>query len=232
MEADIQAHSVIGQPRASSARQVRWLGTTAACGVLYFFAAVAVLHFLRPDYDPISRVASNYAVGPYGWLMTIAFFAFAWSLFALALGFYLSQVPTRRYLTASVLLGIAGLGLVGSGIFPTDVTTDDSPSTPVGFIHIFSGVISFICIVAAALLLSRRFKQDKWWQPFYAPAFSLALASLAGFAAFFVIKAMQLPIGGLGERVFLGLVLLWIFVTAIGMARAVEHSSAAAVRES
>jgi hypothetical protein len=225
MEANVQAPATMEQARASRVRQVKWLALSAVCGVVYFFLAVAVLHFIRRDYDPISRVMSNYAVGPYGWLMTLAFLAFAWSFFAIALGFSINGVLNAQTRTVPVLLTVASVGLVGSAIFPTDVTADDSPSTPVGMVHILLGVLSFVCFVAAALIASQRFKQDKRWQSVYPPAFALALSSLVAFAVFFVIKATQSPIGGLGQRVFLGLVLLWVFVVAVGMRQVVAQSS-------
>ena len=64
-----------------------WLAFIAIGGILYFVVAIMILHVLRPDLNPIRRAVSNYAVGPFGLLMTIAFFTLALSEFALALGF-------------------------------------------------------------------------------------------------------------------------------------------------
>jgi hypothetical protein len=47
-----------------------------------------VLHFLRPDLNPISTPTSEYAVGPYGFLMTSAFFGMSLGSFALVIGLY------------------------------------------------------------------------------------------------------------------------------------------------
>lgn len=41
----------------------------------YFAIALVALHVLRPDYVPRSHMISDYAVGPHGWIMTIAFLA-------------------------------------------------------------------------------------------------------------------------------------------------------------
>src|SRR6266496_5548627 len=67
------------------ARQAAWLALAAIGGIVYFVVAVVVLHFLRPVYNPINHAVSNYAVGPYGYLMTAAFYVLALSVFALAL---------------------------------------------------------------------------------------------------------------------------------------------------
>ena len=50
------------------------VATIALVGVAYFAVIIVVLHFLRPDLNPISSPTSEYAVGPYGFLMTSAFF--------------------------------------------------------------------------------------------------------------------------------------------------------------
>ena len=63
-----------------------WLATIVISCVTYYAVAVVALHVLRPEYDPVSRVTSNYAVGPYGYLMTATFFAFAAALFVLSFG--------------------------------------------------------------------------------------------------------------------------------------------------
>src|SRR3990172_12935085 len=93
-----------------AAKQAAWLSLASIAGVLYFILVVALLHFLRPEYDPVKRVASNYAVGPYGLVMTIAFFALGLSLFALAVGLYLGVDRTGRSGVGLLLLGVAGTG--------------------------------------------------------------------------------------------------------------------------
>ena len=58
-------------PAISQAKQVAWLALIAIGGIVYFIVAVVVLHFLRPEYNPINHAVSNYAVGPYGYLITL-----------------------------------------------------------------------------------------------------------------------------------------------------------------
>src|SRR6266702_3274230 len=89
-------------PSIQHAKQAARLALIAIIGISYFFVAVVTLHFLRPDYDPVKRAVSNYAIGPYGFLMTTAFFALALSLFALALG--LARRITLSSSTVAALL--------------------------------------------------------------------------------------------------------------------------------
>lgn len=69
-----------------------WPSTSAwlvIAGVTHFVFVIGLLHVLRPDVDPLARVTSEYAVGPYGSLMASAYVALGLSL--LALGMALSR---------------------------------------------------------------------------------------------------------------------------------------------
>ena len=66
-------------------------------------AALILLHVVSPDFEPSWRMVSEYANGRHGWLLTIVFFAWAISSFAL--------VGALRPLSASTL-GLVGLGLL------------------------------------------------------------------------------------------------------------------------
>jgi hypothetical membrane protein len=197
-----------------------WLATIVIACVTYYAVAVVALHVLRPEYDPVSRVTSNYVVGPYGYLMTATFFAFAAALFVLSFG--LSRVlamPAQSRLGLALLVA-AGLGVVVAGIFPTDVTPDDSPVTATGVVHILAALAAFVCVVVASLLVSKNVDRDPRWRAFRRPAFMLAIAILAGFAVFVVAQ----PLGGrgIGQRIFLGTVLLWIFFMAVHLRAAAK----------
>ena len=65
---------------------VRWLGRLALACFVYFGGTLALMHGLRPEYDPVVETVSQYAVGPYGYLMTSAFLALGPGVVALALG--------------------------------------------------------------------------------------------------------------------------------------------------
>jgi hypothetical protein len=52
--------------------QVAGLATGALVAIAYFVAVIVAMHFLRPD-NPLTHTTSEYAVGPYGFLMTSAF---------------------------------------------------------------------------------------------------------------------------------------------------------------
>ena len=69
-------------------KQVASIATVALVGIAYFVVIIVALHVLRPDLNPIQRPTSEYAVGPYGWLMTSAFFSMSVASWALVFGLY------------------------------------------------------------------------------------------------------------------------------------------------
>lgn len=185
-----------------------WLACIAIGGILYFVVAVVLLHALRPDLNPIRRAVSNYAVGPFGLLMTSAFFMLALSEFALAQGF-MRTLPTSKKTSISVLLlNLAGAGMVVTGIFQGDVKSLHPPGTITSLIHWIGAGVSFLSLMIAAFLLSGCFKTDMRWQLFRHSAFILPVVTVFALAVF----GMFTIIGwvGIGERIYIATCVLWL----------------------
>jgi hypothetical protein len=87
------------------------LGAAVAC--------VVALHMIRPRVSPIERRLSEYALGPYGWLMDTAFTATAGGLTALAI--FLASSAGRPRLVPAALV-VAAVGLVLSAVYRLDAT--------------------------------------------------------------------------------------------------------------
>jgi hypothetical protein len=92
------------------------IALTASIG---FVALVMLLHILRPDLAPGGHVLSEYALGPTGWIMTLAFLALAASFAALIL-VVKPHVPGWRGVVGLLALGIAAVGATLGGLFPMD----------------------------------------------------------------------------------------------------------------
>lgn len=75
-------------PSLQTRKQVARFATIALVSIAYFAVIIVVLHVLRPDHNPIRQPTSEYAVGPYGSLMTSAFFSMSVASLALAFGLY------------------------------------------------------------------------------------------------------------------------------------------------
>ena len=85
---------------------MKQLTTLALISIAYFVAVIVTLHFLRPDLNPISRPTSEYAVGPYRFLMTTAFLSMSVASLSLVTGLYKGMPQSARSRIGLMLLGI------------------------------------------------------------------------------------------------------------------------------
>ena len=102
----------------SSARRLSAATLTGWC-VTLFLLCVLVLHALRRDLDPSTRMLSEYALGRGGWIMAVAFLS-------LSMTFATLLVTLRRHLSgawgvlAVLALAAAAVGSAMGGAFPMD----------------------------------------------------------------------------------------------------------------
>jgi len=111
------------------------LGTAVVC--------VFALHIIRPGVSPIERRVSEYALGPYAWLMDTAFATTAGGLTALAI--FLTRSPGRPRLVPAALV-VAALALVLSAVYRLDATDD-----PDDVIHRWASGTAAAAVVVAAV---------------------------------------------------------------------------------
>lgn len=184
----------------------------ALAGVWFFTIAVIILHFLRPDYNPMTRYVSEFAVGNFSSLMTIAFFAL--SLGSAALVFMLNRTITKdgRSLSGLLFLGIWSVCVFIAGIFKTDIL--GGPDTQEGLIHGLSSLLAFVSLIVASFLLLK-FKRDERWAQYHRSSMLMAIAMLVTFLAFFGAMMSMPEIAGLTQRIFLAVVLTWLIVMAM-----------------
>src|ERR687890_2661830 len=88
---------------------LRVLALLAIVGVADFLLILAALHFVRPDVNPVSEPMSNYAVGPYGFLLTAADIGIGLAAFALMFGLYLGIAPPGRSYVGLFFLCVYGV---------------------------------------------------------------------------------------------------------------------------
>jgi len=195
-----------------AARRTAALATIALIGIGYSLVIVVVMHFLRPDYNPIRNTISEYAVGPYGILMSSSSVGLIIGSLAVVIGLYqgLSQ-PTRSW-AGLLLLGLSAVADIVGIIFPADLR--GSPATPSGIIHGNAAVLGLLCLVSGTILVSRRFKRDEKWKPFHRTALILSLAMLLTFIVTVVGFALGSDLVGLIQRIFFVAASAWFLLTA------------------
>ena len=179
----------------------------------FIYSAIALLslHVLRPDYAPASNFISNYAVGPYGWVMTTWFLAMSGGLLTLTLGLAFTGLRSIAARLGMLLLIVASIGLVVSAIFPTDIA---APSTRTGEIHDMSFLVNVSCIILGTLMLSISFGSHPRWRSYRRTALLLAGLIVIAFVVQFLTLHKGMPYG-LANRFFVVVTLAWLLATAM-----------------
>ena len=203
-----------------SRRVTAFLSVMAIAGIMYVLAATVAMHLLRPDLPVLSSPISQYAIGRYGELFTLALLVWGISSLILAIELYRSVLPSIRSRIGIFLLVVFGTGLIIASKFPMDAhfpprNFRPESFTATGLTHICSATIASVCFPFAALCLSNGFKKEGRCRSFQPLARILAFSTLAALAGFFIIFVVIIRLFGIGQRVLAALVLLWMLLTAI-----------------
>jgi hypothetical protein len=122
-----------------------WARTTVGAVVLFVSLLVA-LHFIEPEFDPSKRLISEYELGRYGWIMSLAFFSLGVGVFAMLRSTWDSST-TRRGLIGRWWFLVISIAFFTAGIFyPYPAPNIAS------YIHGLSGAIVIITFPIAATL--------------------------------------------------------------------------------
>jgi len=192
-----------------------FFATAAIICFSYGAFALTLLHFLRPDYAPASNFISNYAVGPYGWIMTTWFLAMSCGLLTLVLAFAKGGMRSVVGWLGLALLFVASLGLVVSAIFPTDVR---APSTRAGDIHYMSFLVNVGCMITATVLISASLGGMPRMRDFRQTSWMLTGLILVAFVVQFLTLHKGMPYG-LANRFFVIVLLIWLLAISLRLRR-------------
>jgi hypothetical membrane protein len=228
--------AAVSPPRQRPApSRAKPLARFTLAGVAVYVAIDVLLAFLRPSYSLLYNAESDYGRGPWYWVMDLNFLLRCALSLALALALYQTlrrdartpdgRTPDARTPDARTPDGRARAGLallvtwaICSGLLA--FFADDPEGTPQhgsGVVHLVLAIIAFIAIAVGAILISASLMSDPAWRP-AAPV--LLAISIAAALACLVLgganKHHHAP-GGLYERIFLGLELLWIAVAALAI---------------
>ncbi|MEV5894918.1 DUF998 domain-containing protein [Nonomuraea fuscirosea] len=204
------------------------------CGVVagpLFMLVLLIQGAVRDGYDPIRHAGSSLELGSrLGWIQQ-ANFLLAGVLvivFALALPGALRE-RGRQPAWGSLLVALWGAGLIGAGVFLDDPVSGYPPGTPAltvpptlhGDLHGKISLVGFLALAVACFVFTRRFAgwgEGRW--ALYS-ALSGILFSI-GFVLF-VAASLQVnglvEVGGLIQRLTVGIGWLWLMLLAIHFIR-------------
>lgn len=187
----------------------RGLGAIALVGVATFAIVCGAVQFLRTDYEWLSVPLSFYVLGPYGRIVEASYFVLAAGLVALGLGWYRVLDRDARSAAPLLLFVAAAIALCVTAFESTDVP--DGPRTLHGLVHVVAAMATFLCVTVAMLLQAWRLRLDMRWRSRFRSA--LALAVVAFIALWLDALVKSIP-RGLGEKVVIALILVWLWRAA------------------
>jgi hypothetical protein len=171
-----------------------------------FILTLALLHFLKPEFDPKWRMISEYEIGKHGTLMQGAFFAWAASVL------FMMVVAWRFIGSAGGIIGwvwflIIVLALVGAGIFKTNAITDNSTGRD-NTIHTLCESIVILTFPIASTLVANALLRSPFWEPYTLVVFNFTLLNWLGMIGFFASiiwsRRKDPSAGRVGPKVLLG----------------------------
>lgn len=176
------------------------IGAASASVVLF-----ALLHILKPEYDPSWRLASEYAIGDYGWLMRLVFFALVLGCACL---FFMLRTQTRS-IPGKIGLGFllaTCLGMTMAGLFAIDpITSTPDQATTHGSLHGLASMIGVPGFPIAAILISLSLGRVPSLASYRTPLVLSALLIWISLVWMIATLAVMLPQnGGFGPAVTIG----------------------------
>jgi hypothetical membrane protein len=193
------------------------LGLVASAGVVLYVLIDVLLAFLRPDLSLLHRAESDYGVGPFSWLMDINFLLRGALSLALVVGLLRLGAGSQRLRVGAAFLAAWGVGSAILAFFP-----DNPPGTPVttsGVIHLTVAFLAFFCAVVGTLVLSIGLRHFPQMRSVVVVLLTVALVAIIPLALIGHTHFRPHTLGGLYERIFLGLELLWILVAGLALNR-------------
>lgn len=194
------------------------------CGVIggpLFIVVFLVEGALRPGYNAMRAPVSALALGERGWVQRANFMVTGLLMLACALGLPSALQPYGGSFWGPLLIGSYAIGLIGAGVFVTDVTGDREEPAPTkrdapAVLHDLFSLVVFLSLFAACFVFARLFAASG---AFGWAAYSVVSGILFGvgfvlFARGFAGAGNLAPIGGLLQRLTIAIGWFWISLVA------------------
>jgi Protein of unknown function (DUF998) len=178
---------------------------------VFFVLLLGSLHLLEPEFDPTWRFISEYALGKFGWMMSLAFVSIAISLASIGVAIF-SRVRNVVGYIGLVILVLAVVGLLLAAFFTTDpIFTKQEDMTPSGQMHVLGASLDYSPL--AFLLLSFSLSRHMDWASVKKWLFFTAILSIVLTIGFIFTIPMD---GVFGPGVYTGFVGRFLMLSYLG----------------
>ncbi len=190
-------------------------------GTVLYAAIDTALVFLRPQLSFLHSAESDYgSLGNWDWLMDLNFLLRgALSLAAVrAISFAVGDGQQSGRLRRGLrLLQIWAVASALLAFFPDDPAGTQSRWH--GDVHLVLAFVAFLCVVLGAIIVTTALRPIPRWSRISGPLTVLAWGALIPLLLLGHTHFRRHSIGGLYEKVFLGVELLWLLVAALAAGR-------------
>ena len=183
---------------------------------LYALIDTALL-FLRPEFSILHNAESDYgSSGSWAWLMDLNFLLRGLLSLAAVRAVSLATPEidkSGRFRAGQMLLVVWGVASALLAFFP-----DDPLGTPMrwhGEVHLVLAFIAFFAVAVGAIVMAHILRALPRWQSVRMPVAALPWTALVPLLLLGHAHFRQHSLGGLYEKVFLGIELLWLFFIAL-----------------
>ena len=189
-------------------------------GALLFTVVYLVAGITRPSYDAWLQPISALSLGPGGWVQQVNFVLFGVLLVLASVGWYRLLTPDRNAIWFPLLQGIAGLCLIGAGVFAMDPFPGYPPgaapaaATVHGMLHSLFAWVLILSLALGCYALAAHFWNVVHWRGWAVYSWITGALILIFWGAFVQGAngnvAGLAPIVGLTERLSAGSHALWV----------------------
>lgn len=210
------SHAHSGGGQAATRRAVA-LARLALAGIVVYVAIDVALVFLRPDLSILHSAESEYgSVGPWSWLMDLNFLVRCGLSLAAVGAIAIAGRPGRPLRTGLALIVAWAICSGVLAFFPADAA--GAPATRTGGIHLLTALVAFLAVATGAILASRELRFQAPWRSWAGLLVGTAWAALMPLVLVFALGIGARTLGAAAEKLFIGLVLLWLAVVSLAIA--------------
>jgi hypothetical membrane protein len=214
--------AVVSRAPAPVRGRVGALGWFTVIAVIVYVGVDVLLKFLRPDYSLLHNAESDYGRGPWYWVMDLNFLLRGALSFAVVIALPRAARLDERGRPGLILLAIWAGCSAFLAFFADNI--EGQPLTGSGVVHLVLAFIAFICLAVGTILVSVTLRSDAEWRPVANALLALSVAGAAAFLLLATAAGHKHAPGGLYERIFLGIELLWIALAGGYMATVGQRS--------
>ena len=193
------------------------LAIPAICGMaapLVMVSLWALASILRPGYDQVTQTGSELGTGRYSIVMNANFVATGVLILIFWVGLLTTMHPGKWSKFGLVILAIAAVGEVATGIFPCDPGCPLNGGSLSQMIHTEIAVVFFGAIAVFPAFIGIGLDQDQRWISYRSYSIVTGVVSIGLFIAFSVAVLTSFQYLGLLQRFFLAAPFQWIGIMA------------------